>query len=161
MRKRGKIFASWLHFFYASPMETHCNAADILMKSRLSVTAHRLQVLSILVGTMKLMSSAQIADRLRKCSTINRVTLYRMLTTFKDAGIIREITPANGPKLYEVACRHNPIHPHFFCVKCQTTACLPSIATTRFLKRVASASMAIDTISIHLSGVCAKCHTHN
>ena len=42
-------------------MMMHCNATDILTEARLSVTAHRVEVLSILIRSNRLMSAIDIA----------------------------------------------------------------------------------------------------
>ena len=86
------------------------------------------------------------------------MTLYRMFATFIKAGVVREIVTIDGLKLYEMACRHNPVHPHFFCIKCRQMACLPSISVGDIEKIVAAPSITINNISINLSGVCKKCH---
>ena len=139
-------------------MNGHCDAIQILSESRLSKTPHRISVLEVLIRAERLLSAAEIADVMDRTKGINKVTIYRMLTTFKRAGIVREIATQQGVKHYEIACRHNPVHPHFYCVKCRTLACLSEIDSPAYQKWLKGFDFEADCVSIHISGVCAQCH---
>lgn len=143
-------------------MNETCNALKLLTESRLSRTPHRIAVLNLLIGTERILSAGEIAEKAMKSGQgINKVTIYRMLTTFKNAGIIREVTTDQGIKHYEMACVHNPVHPHFFCVECRTMACLSSLPAPEVAKLFKGSVFKIDSISINISGVCAQCREKN
>lgn len=138
-------------------MHETCDALQILTEFRLSKTPHRIAVLNLLIGAERILSAGEITGAMKNQKGINKVTIYRMLNTFKDSGIIREVTTEQGIKHYEMACVHNPVHPHFFCVKCRTMACLSSLPAPEIAKLFKGRHFKIDTISIHLTGVCAEC----
>lgn len=138
-------------------MLDHCNAAQILTESRLSKTPHRLSVLGLLIQANHALSAGAIAEHLKGSRGINKVTIYRMLTTFRDAGIVREIATEQGIKHYEVACRHNPVHPHFYCVECGDMACLTWVSAPEFRHWFSGRPHQIQSITINISGICAQC----
>lgn len=158
MSERSKLFASQLHLDYHLRMNETCDALKLLTESRLSRTPHRIAVLNLLIGAERILSAGEIAEEVMKSGQgINRVTVYRMLTAFKNAGIIREVTTDQGIRHYEMACIHNPVHPHFFCVKCRTLECLSSLPESEIAGLFKGGRFKIDSISINISGVCARC----
>ncbi len=138
-------------------MSEHCNAVQILTESRLSKTPHRLSVLGLLIQAKHALSAGAIAERLKGSKGINKVTIYRMLTTFRDAGIVREIATEQGIRHYEMACRHNPVHPHFYCVKCGNMACLTWVSAPEYRQWFSGRPHRIQSITINISGICAQC----
>ena len=139
-------------------MDNHCDAIQMLTECHLSKTPHRIAVLEILIRAERLLSAAEIADVMGKTKGINKVTIYRMLTTFRKAGIVREFAAEEGIKHYEIACRHNPVHPHFYCVKCRTLACLSALSSPGYQGWLKGQGFKAENVSIHISGVCAQCH---
>jgi Fur family ferric uptake transcriptional regulator len=138
-------------------MADHCNAVRILTEFRLSRTPHRISVLGLLIQAKQALSAGAIAGMLKERRGINKVTVYRMLSTFRDAGIVREIATDGGIKYYEMACIHNPAHPHFYCLHCGAIACLPEVSTRQFGMRLSDRPFKVQNITVNLSGVCARC----
>jgi len=60
---------------------------------------------------------------------------------------------------YEMACRHNPTHPHFYCRICRNLSCLPAqvIRESRF-DHLLTGNQTVDGITLNLSGVCGTCN---
>jgi Fur family ferric uptake transcriptional regulator len=135
----------------------HCNALQILSEFRLSKTPHRIYILELLIGAEHLLSAGEIANTMKGRKGINKVTIYRMLNTFKDAGIVREVITEQGIRLYEIACRHNPVHPHFYCVKCGKMDCMNPSIWSECIKSLKDNPFKVESVSIHVSGVCAQC----
>ncbi|MCK7467420.1 MAG: transcriptional repressor [Desulfosudis oleivorans] len=46
-------------------------------------------------------------------ANIDKVTVYRILSLFKQHRIIRELASAGGANYFEMATLENPVHPHF------------------------------------------------
>ena len=138
-------------------MVEHCNAVQILTEFHLSKTPHRISVLGLLIQARQALSASAIADMLKGHRGINKVTVYRMLNTFKDAGIVREIATEGGIKHYEMACIHNPVHPHFYCLQCGAMACLTEVSAPQVGKWLSDRPFKVQNITINLSGVCAQC----
>ena len=55
-------------------------------------------------------------------------------------------------------CIHNPVHPHFICLKCNNIKCLPELEESIVNSIVNSdKSDRIDTVEIFLKGICREC----
>lgn len=91
----------------------HCDAAKTLQDAGLSQTSQRTAVLEIIIAADGPLSVAEVLSRTDPRQKINKVTIYRILSSFKEHRIIRELPTDQGMNLYEMAGRHNPIHPHF------------------------------------------------
>ncbi len=138
----------------------HCNINITLQDAGLSKTLQRVAVLSALVHANVPLCVKDILDLIGPDCPINKVTVYRVLDSFKTAGIIREIPTDHGEKFYEMACCHNPLHPHFYCRVCRNLSCLPSTGITEeWLKRFRSGRETVESVVVNLSGVCAGCRS--
>ncbi|MFB3924541.1 MAG: Fur family transcriptional regulator [Syntrophales bacterium] len=134
-----------------------CDALQILTETGLSKTAHRVAVLHCLIHACRPLSAGDILEQRKNEKRIDRATLYRMLQAFKEKGIIREIAADKGI-FYELACRHNPSHPHFFCRKCKAVACLAPLSASQERRWLRSYRFTVDRINIYITGVCNRCH---
>jgi Fe2+ or Zn2+ uptake regulation protein len=138
----------------------HCDIYTTLQDAGLSKTSQRVAVLSTLIHTGIPLCVKDILEQIGPDCHVNKVTVYRILDSFKTAGIIREIPTDHGEKFYEMACCHNPLHPHFYCRVCRNLSCLPAAGITEeWLKRFRSGSESVESIIVSLSGVCAGCQT--
>jgi Fur family ferric uptake transcriptional regulator len=136
----------------------HCNAAETLQDAGLSRTAQRAAVLEIIIQADGPLSAAEILTRTDPKQKINKVTIYRILSSFKERRIIRELPTDQGMNLYEMACRHNPVHPHFFCKTCRTMSCLPPLTLSQAMDWFSgSGDDRIDDVHVHLNGICRQC----
>jgi Fe2+ or Zn2+ uptake regulation protein len=91
---------------------------------------------------------------------IDKVTVYRILSLFRQRGIIREISSANGANYFEMASLENPLHPHFNCRSCGAFTCLAPLPFTQAPELILSKDdYSIDHIEINISGLCACCRT--
>lgn len=139
----------------------HCDASEMLKNSGLSRTAQRLTVLNILLQEEKPLSAREVLDLCRD-NKINRVTVYRIMETFRTGGIVRELPTESGTKYFEIACKHNPVHPHFYCRDCGTMSCLEPLTATDTWKWFAKPhAFLIDHISVNITGLCENCSRNN
>ena len=135
----------------------HCNPVEMLKRSGLSRTAQRLSVLNILLAEERPLNAKEVLD-LCGDKKINRVTVYRIMESFRNEGIVRELPTESGVKYFEIACRHNPVHPHFYCRDCGSMACLGPLTATDIWEWLARPhAFRIDHISVNITGLCKNC----
>lgn len=106
--------------------------AGLLKSKKLRVTKSRKEVLAQLVlAKGQAISSNDIEQKLDQ---IDRITLYRMLITFEEVGIIHRIVDGAGKVKYATCSddcgggHHVDDHIHFYCQKCETTSCLSNVS---------------------------------
>ena len=130
----------------------------LLEKHNLKKTGPRNSVLEILSGREVATSQPDLEEIVGK--EIDRVTLYRILKTFEEKGIIHKIIDLNGTANYAIcdsdctAHKHQDEHLHFNCTVCHNLYCLndvhiPSIQFPQGFN--------VSAVSLMASGVCDKC----
>lgn len=140
----------------------HCTAAEMLKNSGLSRTGQRLTVLNVLLREDRPLNAKEVLDLCHDKATnagkMNKVTVYRILESFRNGGIVRDLPTGSGVKYFEIACRHNPVHPHFYCRDCGAMACLgPLTATDTWEWLARPHAFHIDYISVNITGLCKNC----
>jgi len=136
----------------------HCDIRATLDRAGLAKTSQRVAVLTALVHAETPLSVKDILERLAAGSRVNNVTIYRILASFKAEGIVREIATDHGVSFYEMACRHNPTHPHFYCRACRSLACLPSTEAQRnWLREFRPAEAIVESVAVNVTGLCRRC----
>lgn len=131
---------------------------DLLRKNKLKVTNPRLQVLEIMSGKETATSQPELEKQVG--SDIDRVTLYRVLNTFEEKGIIHKILDLQGTATYAFcssSCnesRHHDEHVHFSCERCNKVYCLPE----QLHPHISSPEgFLIKQIMVNAVGVCRYC----
>jgi Fur family transcriptional regulator, ferric uptake regulator len=136
----------------------HKDALLTLQKAGISRTSQRLAVLDILIRATTPLSVNTIRQSLKTKANIDKVTVYRILSLFRQRGIIREISSAGGANYFEMATLENPLHPHFNCRNCGVLTCLSPLPFTQAQELILSKDdYSIDHIEINISGLCACC----
>jgi Fur family transcriptional regulator, ferric uptake regulator len=136
----------------------HKDALLTLQKAGISKTSQRLAVLDILLKATMPLSVNTIRQTLETKARIDKVTVYRILSLFRQRGIIREIASAGGANYFEMATLENPLHPHFSCRNCGAFTCLAPLPFTQAPELILSKDdYSIDHIEINISGICACC----
>ena len=136
----------------------HKDALLTLQKAGISKTSQRLAVLDILLAATTPLSVNAIRQALETKANIDKVTVYRILSLFKQHRIIRELASAGGANYYEMAALENPVHPHFNCRICGAFTCLAPMPFTKAPELILSKDdYSIDHIEINISGLCACC----
>lgn len=131
---------------------------DLLKKHQLKKTTPRLSVLSILKSRPMATSQPELEEMMGK--QVDRVTLYRILNTFEEKGIIHKILDLNGTANYAFcssgckAHEHHDEHLHFNCTVCKHVYCMndlhiPSITLPEGFKT--------SSLNLTASGICDKC----
>jgi Fur family ferric uptake transcriptional regulator len=143
----------------------HCDALETLKRAGLTKTAQRMAVLEDLIRAERPLNANEIFEKARSAfheypldAKINRVTVYRILSSFRESGIVREIETGHGTSYYEMACVHNPVHPHFRCRRCGNIICLPPLTLSQAWDWLAQPTdFSVERIDVQLIGVCARC----
>ncbi len=138
-------------------METLCNAALLLKSNGMRVTPARVLLLEALHSGRGLFTAQELHGFL-PAGSADLVTVYRFLALLVKARLAREVAGTDGVAYYEMACRHNPVHPHFECLGCGRILCLPV-----FLEEDSDRVYAygeghdIESVSVVFRGTCSEC----
>ncbi|RZK67553.1 MAG: transcriptional repressor [Pedobacter sp.] len=135
---------------------------DLLLKNGLKRTGARLQVLDVLTQRNSATSQPYLENVIGK--DIDRVTLYRILKTFEEKGIIHRVLDKQGTANYAIcssSCtenHHHDEHVHFNCNNCLRVYCLddvkiPSLKIEKGFK--------IEDMNLIVSGICKDCNQAN
>jgi Fur family ferric uptake transcriptional regulator len=132
------------------------NAEDTLKRAGLQKTAQRLAVLDILTQAEQPLKAGDVFQRLPGEQKVNRVTVYRILSSYTRKGIIREFESKRGIHYYERAWPLTPPHPHFNCRACGTMICMTAFRSPESWEQIVNQpDFVIENISI--SGLCGLC----
>ena len=130
---------------------------ELLKNHGLKNTKQRQLVLEELAKTKSALSQPELEKTLGK--VMDRVTLYRILSSFEEKGIVHSVLDLNGTTNYascSTACtegHHHDQHLHFNCTNCQKIYCLdvkiPNIKMPLGFKAI--------NIKTTASGICSNC----
>ncbi|MFC5284739.1 Fur family transcriptional regulator [Pedobacter alpinus] len=130
----------------------------LLDNKQLKKTIPRLKVLETLSSTEFASSQPFLEKTLGK--TVDRVTLYRVLKSFENNGIIHKIIDDNGTANYAIcksdcnSVKHNHNHVHFICAICNKIYCL---SNAPLIEYDFSDEFEIETIEVITRGKCKNC----
>ena len=128
----------------------------ILDSANFRLTKQRQAVLGVLFNTDSPVTQQEIAERLGKESP-DKVTIYRVLQTFIDSGLVHKAYINERTWHFELAhnCSEHQCHPHFTCTKCGHTHCMHDVK----IPMVQSQNgFMIDHQQVQLTGLCPKCN---
>jgi Fur family ferric uptake transcriptional regulator len=138
---------------------TEYKILDMLQKADLRVTRSRKEVLDILCQSRdQAISSSHIEHTL---VGIDRITLYRILKTFEESGLIHSVADGSGKTKYALCSQectggeHHDNHLHFYCRVCDTTTCLDKVQLP--LVQLPHDYL-IEEMRFVVAGVCKDCH---
>ncbi len=141
--------------------QKHCDATETLKKAGLTKTDQRVAVLDALIYADCPLKAGDILQRSSRQIKINRVTVYRILSLLCDHKIVREMSFEHGISHYEMACVHNPVHPHFYCRRCGRITCLPPLTLSQAWDWLSQPSdFSVERINVQLIGLCADCRNN-
>lgn len=132
----------------------------ILADHSIRNTEIRRRILRIFVDSAdKALSSQDIEDQI---GSIDRVTLYRALRTFEEAGIVHQAIDGSQKTKYAfcgggcTSHHHTDKHAHFRCVICESTFCLDMVNVPEIN---IPAGYQLHDSQMALTGVCNTCNT--
>ena len=130
--------------------------ADLLSKHQLRNTGKRRDVLSVFVQNDHALSSKMIESKLEK---FDRVTLYRILNSFEESGLIHKVVNNKSEVFYAKCsgCSHKHVdnHMHFHCTSCEKIYCLDDIPQSSFKT---PEGFKLDHYQLDVYGVCKNCN---
>lgn len=137
-----------------------CNYSELLEKSGLPPTPHRLRVLETIGNSPAPLDYKAIYRALEEDRhPINRVTLYRILDLLVEKGLIERIGSGSRAPCYGPAPNaHHPRHPHFYCSVCGSMECLDPGSLHVDVRAIQEAyPVQIQKVEIRLDGICGHC----
>ena len=139
-------------------MEEKCCSSDIFMANGLRITKPRQAIMEQIITFGKPFSANDIFESLLQKDSYDLVTIYRFINLLNKKGIVRQITECEGKQYFEMACCHNPLHPHFVCSHCHKISCLNNLSVEDFIK-ISSYAPNVQTkeMKIVLGGICENC----
>lgn len=134
--------------------------AEILLKSHgLRKTAGRLAVLALFAKEGKALSHSELQEGVTE--NVDRVTLYRILESFEQNGILHKVPDDQVSVKYalcdhdhEVGEAHSDNHAHFKCRVCGNTVCLDD---TEIPQLNVPQGYKVEGSLLLISGLCAGC----
>lgn len=137
---------------------TDPDVMEALQQAEIAATPPRMAVLKILQNAAGPLSINIIRARLETNIRINKVTVYRIISLFKQRGIIRDVLSTSGTVYFEMATSDHPVHPHFSCKNCGALNCLTPLTFSQARQLTASReNYSVDHIEINISGLCSGC----
>ena len=102
----------------------------LLLEHDIKPTANRLLVARALTDSHRPLSLAELEERL---VTLDRSSIFRVLTLFRDQHLVHVIEGGGEGVHYELCQSHShetddDQHAHFHCERCHRTFCLENIA---------------------------------
>lgn len=132
---------------------------DERLRSRgLRVTDIRRDVLHLLQESDRALSQADVERALPDLA--DRVTLFRVLHNFEEAGLVHRVIDPHGVSRYATcaptcnAHDHHDMHAHFRCIQCDGLFCVTGIEQP---KAVVPKGFTVQEVRIELVGRCAAC----
>lgn len=132
---------------------------NLLHHHQLRHTACREDTLSLFFKEEFALSHADLEKELSP--TYDRVTLYRTLNAFQDAGILHKVLDDQGVSKYALcsaACEyghHNHEHVHFKCLRCGQTQCVDNVKVPDIQL---PKGFEYEEANLLIQGVCPQCH---
>jgi Fur family ferric uptake transcriptional regulator len=131
--------------------------ATALRRVGLRVTASRLAVFTALTAGAPHSSVDAVVSAVREhLGDGSAQTVYNVLRTFTDAGLVRRIEPAGRPGLYELRVGDN--HHHVVCRQCDAIADVAcAVGDTPCLTAADDSGYQIDEAEVIYWGRCPEC----
>lgn len=131
--------------------------AAALRRVGLRVTAPRLAVLAALAARAPHASADELVSAVReRLGDGSAQTVYNVLRTFADVGLVRRIEPAGRPALYELRVGDN--HHHVVCRRCGAIADVDcAVGDTPCLTAADDSGFEIDEAEVIFWGRCPTC----
>jgi Fur family ferric uptake transcriptional regulator len=128
-----------------------------LRKLGLKITMPRLKILKILEGAKRHLSAEDVHKKLLLTDgDVGLATVYRVLTQFVEAGLIKRQNFENGFAVFELD--EGPHHDHLVCVKCgRVDEFVDETIEERQKLAAKKAGYQMTAHNLIIYGICKKC----
>ncbi len=128
----------------------------------LKVTNARIKVLRILMQSQVALSHGDILTRIHG-NELDKVTLYRTLSSFVNAGLAHKVATEDRTWLHALHLpeeRNEGVedHAHFVCDTCERIYCLPLVTEDMTAIPIKESGFQIKSQEYRLRGTCPSCH---
>lgn len=127
-----------------------------LLAHQVRPTANRELVLRLIASSDRAVSLSDLETGLE---TVDKSTIFRILTLFVEHGLLHAIEDGSGSVKYELCGGElghtvQDMHPHFYCECCHKTFCMqsahiPVVAVPK--------GYVVTSVNYVLKGVCGEC----
>ena len=136
-----------------------CDYEQLLTSANLDASSNRVRILEVIGNNGFPLSAGDIFRILERSSSINRVTVYRILDLLVDAGVIERISTGGRAFYYGLAPNHHHApHSHFYCKSCGRMDCLtPGTLNVEAESLWKTFPGRIDKVEVRVDGICKNC----
>lgn len=127
---------------------------EVLKTSGLRRTEPREALLSVLSAEHGPFSAEELHERVSR-KKVDLVTVYRCLTAFEEAGVLRRCDLGDQVARYELDLGHH--HHHVTCQKCKKTESLDDCVLEKLDGMIEKMGYTKVGHRLEFYGVCAKC----
>lgn len=129
---------------------------EIMLRHGVRPTANRLLVLEVLKSCGCTMSIYDIELALQ---TVDKSTIFRVLSTFLEHHMVHAIDDGSGSVKYELcegkhACTVADMHPHFYCEACHHVLCIKSVEIPLV---DLPEGFSVKSVNYMVKGICCDC----
>ena len=130
-------------------------AEKMLSAAKLRKTGPRVTVLGVLIESPRPVRHEDITTMLGSKAP-NKVTIYRVLESFLDAGLVHKAFLQDRVWHFELShnCTSQQCHPHFTCKNCGQTHCLTKLSLPMVNGKN---GFVIEHQRVLLEGLCPDC----
>lgn len=131
---------------------------NILRDKNLKATDQRLELFSIFHAFHQPLTIKDIASKI-KSSNAHEVTLYRIVSSFKEAGLVRQVDLQDSVPYFELVDEKHDHH-HIVCTSCKKVSDFVGCGSSDLIKKALSQAKDFASINSHsfeLFGLCKKC----
>ena len=133
------------------------HAKELLAQHKLKITKSRIAVLEAISSAKKPVSAQEIGLSIKK-GIANPVTIYRILQSLSEKGIIRKINLRHDHIDYELVSESD--HHHIICTTCGRIEDFTDCSSEKLIRAAMKQSQHFATIhehAIELFGKCTSC----
>lgn len=137
----------------------YCDYESLLTSTNLESTPNRISILEVIGNNSVPLTATEIHKILKRTSSINKVTVYRILDLLVDQKLVERLDSFGRTSYFGMAPnQHHQPHPHFFCKKCGRVDCLsPDSLTVDTSPLWKTYPGEIDKVEIRVDGICQNC----
>jgi len=133
---------------------------QLLEEHDIKPTANRIMVVEALASSMLPQSLAELERRIQ---TIDKSSIFRALTLFREQHLVHTIEGGNDGTRYELCHSHShdhddDQHPHFYCEVCQQTYCLDDVEMPQL---AVPQGFSIRSVNYIIKGICPHCQSES